>query len=868
MDQGEDHVKLCSFCWKSNALGVVRYDPAFGVFEIGSFDPSHFQTLLDKILFLYKITDILIPFNTDKEIVGIFEKQDDVNIRFCKNTDFSFSSGLDALNSMIFLVPQEDRENVKRSISSGIIDISSKAVIGAISAIYIFMTKKHHDDDQDDDEKTENTKMQNDSNYNFNLDDDLENNPQGKCNDEVIIDLDNQFGSSIESKNSYYESKIEKNDERSANSNSCKFYVSTFKTLEISHGLYLPRSAADELQIITYDQHPSIHNSSMRSKDGLSLFSLFNRCSTLMGKIRLRSWFLKTLDSIDQINSRLDIIECFVSDNMHPYVNEIISKLHTLPEICHLLVRLQRESMTQTHWQRFYKGLTQSASLCQLIESFALPVFENNKQLFGVLNSETAMKFNLIANEIETTIDLKSHSVYVRDDYDQQLFKMRENYSKLDSLLTDVAKKLMDGLPSHCAVSELSVVYVPQQGFLTTILKSSSLTKQDLPPGYSFIFSTDTHYYCKNAAMNDLDGKLGDIYTNILAREIRIIVTLSDKIMTIGSLISQVWDSIGILDAFCSLSIVAVESHYVRPVISLISNNLLIKNGRHPILEKCSDHLVPNSTENRENECPIHIITGPNSSGKSIYLKQVALIIYLSHIGSFVPADEAIIPFTDYLFCFFQTSNSLSNQPFTSSFINETKKVAEAVQKSTKRSIIILDEFGKTSNYLDGASLLCGIVRYLIKRGEDCPKVFISTHFHNVLKPPFLQPKMFIPCLMNVKFVHIERNSNIDDDNQKNDAIVFLYQLIKGDIGKEASSLGLHCARKAGLPDDIVDRAEVIASCFEEGTPIQPNENCVNLHFEEKCKKALSLFFKFDCQKRNPRMLLKEIDNIIYSDDL
>ena len=80
--------------------------------------------------------------------------------------------------------------------------------------------------------------------------------------------------------------------------------------------------------------------------------------------------------------------------------------------------------------------------------------------------------------------------------------------------------------------------------------------------------------------------------------------------------------------------------------------------------------------------------------------------------------------------------------------------------------------------------------------------------------------------------------------------------------------MGLHCARKAGLPDDIVDRAEVIASCFEEGTPIQPNENCVNLHFEEKCKKALSLFFKFDCQKRNPRMLLKEIDSIIYSDDL
>ena len=823
-------------------------------------------------MILYKVTDFIVPFNTDKNIVKMLESYD-INIVFCRKSDFSFSGGLEALDSMTYLVPEEDRDEIKKSISSGIIDISSKAVIGAISAIYIFMTKNNqiNKSDQDNDANDENQNSLksinpiNVSSYN-NDNSDLNNSfPNEDSNDDTAyhnesIDIANQFVGNNEIMQT---NETSESDNSLLDYNTNKFCVSAFKTLEISHGLYLPRSAADELQIITYDIHPSIHNSSMRSKDGLSLYSLFNRCSTLMGKIRLRNWFLRTLDSIDEINERLDIIESFVSDDMHPFVNEIISKLHTLPEICHLLVRLQRESMTQSQWQRLYKGITQAASLCQLIESLSLPVFQNNEHFFGVFNSETSIKFNQIATEIETTIDLKSHSISVRDDYDPQLYQMRENYSKLDSLLTDVARKLMNGLPSHCAISELSVVYIPQQGFLTTILKSLPLTKQDMPPGYSILFETDTHYYCKNAAMNDLDEKLGDIYTNIQAREIRIIVSLSDKIMGIGSLISQTWDSIGIL-----------ESHFVRPIITPENKDLVIKNGRHPLLEKCTNFVVPNSTENLEEECPIHIITGPNSSGKSIYLKQIALIIYLSHIGSFVPADEAIIPLTDYLFCFFQTSKSLSSQPFTSSFISETKKVAESLQKSTCNSVIILDEFGKTTNYLDGSSLLCGIVKYLNKRAENCPKVFISTHFHHVLKTPFLEPQMFIPCMMNIKFIQADGNEDEDENEEddgfndnKNKAIIFLYQLIKGDSGEEASSFGLHCARQAGLSDDVVDRAEVVASCFEEGKPIPPNENCENLGFEEKCKKALSLFFKFNLNRGNPRMLLKDIENIIYDDD-
>ena len=123
-----NNIRVCAFCWKEDSLAVVRYESAFGVFEIGSFHPSQFPNILNSILLLYENTYFLIPSQLDDDIAGVFESKESINIKSVKNNDFSYSNGLDALDSMIFLVPEEQREDIKRSISSGIVDISSKAV--------------------------------------------------------------------------------------------------------------------------------------------------------------------------------------------------------------------------------------------------------------------------------------------------------------------------------------------------------------------------------------------------------------------------------------------------------------------------------------------------------------------------------------------------------------------------------------------------------------------------------------------------------------------------------------------------------------------------------------------------------------------
>ena len=781
-------MNISALCIKAGELGAAFYNSSLGLLSVSSFSQFQFRVVATRIAQVYNPSLFLIQENLDDNEnydISFLENDYKINILKRKSQNFSFKGGLDAINSMIFLIPKEQQREARNEIISGIVDITSKAVVGAINAIFMYLN-----DESDND-----------------------------------------------------------------------FTVSCFKLLEIPRGLYLPKYALEELQIFSYDLHPSIHIKSHKMKDGLSLYSLFNRCSTTMGRVFLRKYLLITYDDVSEINKRLDLIESFVKEDMHPHVNEIILNLHTLPEIRHILVKLEKESMTAIYWQRLHKGLMQAATICKVVERLKKDVnVELYDELCEVLCSKNGKQLVKMGNEIESTIDLTNNSeIIIRDDFDAKLKEMRDNYSKLGGVLTEIAKKLMKALPSKSLIHELCVVFIPEHKFLTKILKCPSMTPFDIPEDYSIFFETETHYYCKNSMMQELDEKLGDIDQNIASREILIMISLSDKILNYSSLINRIWEKIGVLDGFCALSVVAVESRFVRPIITN-EKDLIIKNGRHPLLEKCVESIVPNSTISLSNESPIHIITGPNSSGKSIYLKQIALIVYLSHIGSFVPAEKATIPLTDNIMCLFQNTISESNQLFSSAFIDETRKISEAIQRSTSRSLIIIDEFGKKSNSIDGASLLCGVIKYLFKKSDMCPKTFISTHFYNILNQKILDPHIYIHCKMKTKIINNEK------DNESK-TIVFLYNLEKCDENnenEEFDSFGLHCAQRAGLSKSIIKRAKEIVCCIQNSEEIPKNPECFDSNLEKRSREALSLFFNYDPEKQNPRKLLQMIEKIIY----
>ncbi|CAG8786426.1 15533_t:CDS:10, partial [Racocetra persica] len=313
----------------------------------------------------------------------------------------------------------------------------------------------------------------------------------------------------------------------------------------------------------------------------------------------------------------------------------------------------------------------------------------------------------------------------------------------------EVAREISTSIPTESA-STLNVIYFPQLGYLVTVpLKPEWKDEEDFKiDGLYYQFSTATTVYYKNDKMKELDEYLGDIHGLIVDREIEIMQKLQDRILEYVSLFLNSSAVCAELDCILSFAESARRYGYNRPIVT-DENVLIIEKGRHPLQELCINVFVANDTKlvggkgildesdemyedylTDENDTynSVMLLSGANYSGKSVYLKQVALIAYMAHIGSFVPAESAIIGLIDKIFTRIQTKETVSK--VQSAFMIDLQQISVALRNSTSRSLLIFDEFGKGTGSTDGAGLFCGVMEHLLKRGRDCPKVVAATHFH------------------------------------------------------------------------------------------------------------------------------------------
>ena len=198
-------------------------------------------------------------------------------------------------------------------------------------------------------------------------------------------------------------------------------------------------------------------------------------------------------------------------------------------------------------------------------------------------------------------------------------------------------------------------------------------------------------------------------------------------------------------------------------------------------------------------------MTGPNYSGKSVYLKQVAIIIYMAHIGCFVPADRAIIGLTDRILTRIATRETVSK--ISSAFMIDLQQITLAMALATPRSLLIIDEFGKGTDATDGAALACGVFEHLLSLGDRRPKVLGATHFHEIFENGFLRPRTFLA------FAHMEIRVE-QDAKEAEDQIIYLYNLRSG---RKNSSHGNHCAAINGIDAAIVARSEELEDMSAKG---------------------------------------------------
>jgi len=298
---------------------------------------------------------------------------------------------------------------------------------------------------------------------------------------------------------------------------------------------------------------------------------------------------------------------------------------------------------------------------------------------------------------------------------------------------------------------------------------------------------------------------------------------LEEEVSKFTAILLAVNDDLAELDCLLSLAKVTFERVWVRPKI-VPQNTIQIIGGRHPLVEGCVENYVPNDThlvansssppprkKRKGTEChignPMIVLTGANYSGKSVYLKQVAIIVILAQLGSFVPAEEAQIGIHDAVFTRVSTTESASQS--SSAFMIDLQRISFMLRNCTARSILLIDEFGKGTDPTDGQALFCGVIQHLISRDSGCPIVLVSTHFHSVFTNGFLS--LDLP----VDYTHMAIVLRNDEESGDDNSPKYLYKLT-GDLVSSSHAMG--CAAQAGVPRHIrlkADRVSRLLSRFE-----------------------------------------------------
>ena len=524
-----------------------------------------------------------------------------------------------------------------------------------------------------------------------------------------------------------------------------------------------------------------------------SLLWVLDRTKTSMGKRMLKSYLDQPLTSPFKIIRRLDAVEAMYSNV------SLLGKLRSELEGVYDLERLMTRIIYKTASAHDLKALSCTASRLPDIKDILSQV---NSELVSSLNSEISTLedvSNLIENALSDNLpqNLKDGGV-IRDGFNDELDRLRK--------IAGGGRELLDGIEARererTGIKNLKIGYNRVFGYYIEVTKSfydmvpnDYIRKQTLANAERFI----------TEELKDAENTILSASDKIIALETEIFSEVRDYAAQKLSEVQKTAVAIAHIDVLSSFAQVAVTNNYAKPEIA-IDGIINIKNGRHPVVELMLDDglFVPNDSYLDLTDNRMIVLTGPNMSGKSTFMRQVALITLMAQIGSFVPADYAKISVVDQIFTRVGASDDLTAGQST--FMVEMSEVADIVKNATKNSLVILDEVGRGTSTFDGISIARSVAEYIANSKKIGCKTLFATHYHELTE-------LEASC-QGVKNYSVAVNRG-------SDGIRFLRKIVRGGVDQ---SYGIEVAKLAGLPEAILRRAKEILSELEEKSELGKHE--------------------------------------------
>ena len=531
-----------------------------------------------------------------------------------------------------------------------------------------------------------------------------------------------------------------------------------------------------------------------------SLVWLLDKCKTAMGSRKLKSWMLNPLKNKDKINERYDKIEKL--NNEFIIKDELKNLLYEVYDIERLSGKVINGSLNARDLLQLKNSIKVMPMIKEKITTLGFDYsLETHEELFKLLDASIVD---------EPPISIKE-GYMIKTGFNSELDELRNIRSGGKDFVAAFEAKVKE----ETGIKSLKVGFNKVFGYFIEIPNGSKNLVKDEYHWERRQTLTNCERYI-SPELKEKESMILNAEENIIDLEYKIFCDIKNIVKQEVPHLNAAADVLGELDALVSLSVCSEEYNLVRPNIT-DEHIIDIKNGRHPVVEVVSKlEYVPNDCE-LDNGVNTLLITGPNMSGKSTFMRQLAIIVIMAQMGSFVPCESATLPIIDKIFTRIGASDDLVSGEST--FMVEMKEARNAIHNATANSLILFDELGRGTATYDGMSLAQAILEYI----SDNIKSFtlFSTHYHELTR---LDKKY-----KNIKNVHV---SAVENGNE----ITFLHKVKNGAVDK---SYGIHVARLAKMPDSLLKRADEILNEYESNAKKKNPEEKIQLtmDFETNVKK-------------------------------